>query len=155
MLAIPNKFLFDLVRVRAEGVARGRSHLRCGIAANGHGVPGHVGQVAAYAGRICARKTVIHTVNADNSAGKALGGIVRIHLADGPFAGDLGRVRECDGHSPAATVGQGHILGSSVVDLVSFRRFQFHDGICRGVQAFERIGPVAPGHDLLFIGPVF
>ena len=155
MLAIPHKFLFDLVRVRAEGVAGWRGEFRRGKTANGHSVPGDVGQAAAQAGRICAGKAVVYTVDPNDSAGKTCGGVIRVHLADAPFTGDLGRVRECDGHGPAATVGQGHILGSSVVDLVSFRRFQFHDGICRGVQAFERIGPVAPGHDLLLIGPVF
>ena len=152
--AVPVELLADFVGIAAGGVASGRGDLCCHEGADGHGVPGDVLQIAACAGGVGAGKAVIHTVDTDDGAGQPLGGIVRIHLTDGSLAGDLGGVREGDRDRFAVFIGQDHILGAGVVDLVPLRGLQFRDGIGICVQGGEGVGPVCPGHDLLGVGPI-
>ena len=155
ILSVPVKLLLDLIRVRAEGVPlRGRD-LRRGKAADGQGVPGHILQIAPRPGGISAHKAVVGAFNLDDCSGQTLGRIIRIHLTDAAFAGDLRAVQEGDGHGIAAAIGQSHILRPRVVDLIALRSFQFNNGICGGVQTGQGVGPIAPGHDLLLVGPVF
>lgn len=65
-----------------------------------------------------------------------------------------GGVREGDRDRFAVFIGQDHILGAGVVDLVPLRGLQFRDGIGICVQGGEGVGPVRPGHDLLGVGPI-
>ena len=148
------EFLLGLVRVEAEGVALGWSDLRGGVAANGHGLPGHALQIAARPGGIGAGKIVVHTGNLNNGAGQPQRGVVGIHLPDRAAAGDLRRVAEGDGDRIASAVGQRHVFRPGVVDFIASRRRGFRHGVGVGVQAREGDGPVRPGHNILGIGPI-
>ena len=153
-LTVPVELLADLVRVTAGGITVGRGYLRRHKGADGHGIPRHILQVAASARGVGTGEAVIHTIDADNSSGQALGRIIRIHFSDAAFTGDFGCIRKCHGDSRAALIGQNHILRSCIVNLVPFRRLQFNDRISVRVQGREGIGSICSSHHFLGKGAV-
>ena len=154
-LAVPAEGLLGLIHIGAFGVAlRGRDFLG-GVAAEGHILPGYVGQVAAGSGDICAGKIIVHALNFNNRSGQPLGGIVRVHLADAALAGNGGGIRKGDGHGVVAIAGQDNVLRSSVVDLVALRGLQLGYGISARIQSGQGICPVLPRHNLFGEGAIF
>ena len=153
-LAVPAERLLDLAGFRAFGIAlRGRD-LGGGVAADGHILPGNVGQIAASASDVSAGKVVVHADDLNNRPGKALGGIVRVHFADAALAGDFRGVGKGDGYGGVAAVGEDNVLRPSVVDLVALRGLQFGHGVGARVQSGQSIGSVAACYDLLGVGAI-
>ena len=147
-LAVPAEGLLDLAGFRAFGVALRGRHFGGGVAADGHILPGYIRQIAALAGDIGAGKVVVHADDLNDCPGKALGGVVRVHLADAALAGDFRCVGKGDGHSLVAAIGQNNILRPRIVDLVAVRRFQFRHRIGARIQSGQGVRPVLPRHDL-------
>ena len=102
--AVPIEFLTDFAGVLAQRVPVRRRHFFRHIAADGHGIPRHIRERAASAGGIGAGEIVIHAGDLDDRPGKALGGIVRVHLADLTGGGDGGGVCKGDRHGAAAVI---------------------------------------------------
>ena len=148
------EFLPDLAGVGTGGIAGGWRYLSGHITADGHGVPGHIGQVAARSGGVGANEAVVHTLDLDDCTGQAGGRIVRIHLADAAISGNNGRIHEGDDHFRAVITGQHHILGTGVVDLVALRSFQLCDGIGASLQRADLYDPVPAGDHLFGKGTV-
>lgn len=101
-LPIPHKGLLHLALVGALGIALRRSHLFRDVTADRHRVPGHIGDVAAFAGHESAGEVVVYAGDFDNRSGKTLGRIIRIHFADAAFSSNLLGVREGDCHGIAS-----------------------------------------------------
>ena len=154
-LAVPNKGLLGLADIRAERVALRGCDFLCGVAAQGHILPGNVCQIAACPGNICASKIIVYAGDLNDRSGQPLGGVVRIHLADAALAGDFGGVGEGNGHGGAAVAGENNVLRSRVVDLVACRGLQFGHGIGPRNQRIKGGGSVRARHDLLGVSAVF
>ena len=90
---VPYKCLFDLALVGALGVPLRRSYFLGLIAPNGHGIPGHIGEVSALSGHKSAGEVVVYAGNFNNCSGKALCRVVGVYLADAA----LGRSTRCFG----------------------------------------------------------
>ena len=146
--AVPIEFLTDFAGVLAQRVAVGRRHFLGDVAANGHGIPRHIRERTARSGGIGAGEIVIHTGDFDDRAREALGGIVRVHLADLTGGGDGGSVCKGDRHGAAAAVRQDYIFRPRVVDLVAVRSHRFRHSVGSGVQGREGIGAVRAGDDV-------
>ena len=154
-LAVPAEGLLSLIHIGAFGVALRGCHFLGGVAANGHILPGNVGQIAALAGDEGSSKIIVHALNFNDRPGEALGGVIRVHLADTALAGDFGAVGKGDGYGVIAIAGQDHILRASVVDLIALRGLQFSHGVSARFQGGQGIGSAATRYDLLGVGAVF
>ena len=152
---VPDEGLLGLIDVRAFGIAFRRSDLFSGKAADGHILPGYVGQVAARAGNIGSGEIVVHAGDLDDRSGETLGGIVRVYLADAALAGDFRGIGEGNGHSLIDSVGQDNVLGAGVVDFVPLRSLQFSHGVSVRLQLGYCDRAVAACHHFLGVGAVF
>ena len=154
--AIPYKRLLDLALVGTLGVSLRWGHLLCGKAANGHLVPGYICQISTAPGGIGAHEVIIHTGDFNDRSREALGGIVCVHLPDGPLAGGGRGVREGNGHGIAGAVGQDHILRAGIVNLVPARRGRsLRHGVGVGGEALQTAGPIRPGGHILCVSAIF
>lgn len=141
--------------VRAFRVAIRRGHFFRHKAANGHGVPGDVGNIAAFSGHKGTAEIIINASNFDNSSGEALGGIVCIYFSDASFTSNLRGIRKGDSYGIAAVAGQNNILRSGIVNLISSRRrgcFRYGIGSC--VKARQGIGSARLCHNFLYISAI-
>ena len=154
-LAVPNESLLHLILIRAFGIALRGRHFLGGIAADGHGVPGDVCDIAALPGHKGAGEVVVHAGDLDNGPGKSLGGVVRVHLADAALTGNGGGVPECDGHGVVPVAGENDILRSCVVNLISGGRIRFRHGVSSGGQVFQSGRSVLPGRHVFGKGAAF
>ena len=154
VLPVPVEALLDLALIGAFRVALRRGYFLCDIASNGHRIPRHIGQPAAFASDVGSCEAVVYSCDLNNSSGEALGGIVCVHLPNVSLAGDFRRVREGDGHSSIAVAGQDNILGTGVVNLIPVRRFRFRNSVGTRIQIFQRDGAVRPSGNVLVEGAI-
>ena len=154
-LSIPHKGLPDLGGVRAEAIILRRSDLLRHIASDGHGVPGHVGEVAALAGHEGAGEVIVYAGDFDDSPGQTLRRVVSVHFADTALSGDGRAVPESNRNRVAAIIGKGNILRGRTVDLISARgRCGLSHGIRTRAQPFQPIGSIGPRDNILRKGAV-
>ena len=145
---IPVKFLTDLAGVLAERVSIRRRYLRCNIAADRHGGPGHVAQGTTCSSRVGAGEVIIDACDFDDCACKTSAGIVRIDFPDIARCRDNGRIGKGDCDSVAAAIRQDNILRTGIIDLIAFRRFGFRDCVSSGIQRRDCTAAISAGRHI-------